>query len=253
LKPQLKTLDRILSKLGAGSRTEAVGWIRRGRVRVNGKTIKDPEHWADLGRDRFELDGKRLEAGRKVYLLVYKPKGYLTSYKDPEGRPTVYDLVKDLRGWIFPVGRLDLDTSGLLIMTNDAELAERLTNPEFHVPKTYLVKAATIITDEQLERLRAGIELKDGITRPAKVRRVRDSASKSFFEITITEGRNRQVRRMVEALDSRVLKLVRTAIGPLRIGDLAIGNYRKLRPEEVRMLGTAGKKHGVSNRTDGHS
>ena len=236
MKSQLKTLDRILSKLGAGSRTEAVGWIRRGRVRVNGKTIKEPEHWADIHKDRFELDGKRLEAGRKVYLLVYKPKGYLTTYKDPEGRPTVYDLVKNVKGWIFPVGRLDLDTSGLLIMTNDAELAEHLTNPEFHVPKTYLVKSATLLTDEQLDRLRAGVQLKDGMTRPAQVKRVRDGASKSFIEITISEGRNRQVRRMVEALDSKVLKLVRTAIGPVRIGDLVIGNYRKLRPEEVKAL-----------------
>jgi 23S rRNA pseudouridine2605 synthase len=239
LKSQLKTLDRILSKLGAGSRTEAVEWIRRGRVKVNGKVIRDPEHWADLGKDRFHFDGKPLRAERKIHLLLYKPKGVLTTYKDPEGRPTVYDFVRDVKTWIFPVGRLDQDTSGLLIMTNDADMAERITNPEFHIPKTYLVKAATLLTDEQLDRLRQGLVLKDGPTRPARVKRVRDSAQRTFFEITITEGRNRQVRRMVEALDSKVLKLVRIAIGPLRIGDLPIGTYRKMRPDEVRALAPA--------------
>lgn len=241
MKSRLKTLDRILSKLGAGSRTEAVDWIRRGRVKVNGKTVRDPEHWADLENDRFHFDGKPLRGERKVHLLLYKPKGVLTTYKDPEGRQTVYDLMKDIRPWIFPVGRLDQDTSGLLIMTNDAELAERITNPEFHVPKTYLVKTATLLSDDQLERLRQGMELKDGPTRPARVKRVRDSSSKTFFEITITEGRNRQVRRMVEALDSKVLKLVRIAIGPVRIGDLSIGSFRKMRPDEVKALQYAGR------------
>jgi 23S rRNA pseudouridine2605 synthase len=236
LKSSLKTLDRILSKLGVGSRTEAVEWIRRGRVKVNGKTIRDPEHWADLEKDRFHFDGKPLRGEKKIHLLVYKPKGLLTTYKDPEGRPTVYDLVQDVKPWIFPVGRLDQDTSGLLIMTNDAELAERITNPEFHIPKTYLVKSATLLTDEQLDRLCQGLVLKDGPTRPARVKRVRDSVNKTFFEITITEGRNRQVRRMVEALDSKVLKLVRIAIGPVRIGDLSIGHYRKMRNDEVKAL-----------------
>jgi pseudouridine synthase len=241
LKSRLKTLDRILSKLGAGSRTEAVEWIRRGRVKVNGKTVRDPEHWADLDNDRFHFDGKPLRGERKVHLLLYKPKGVLTTYKDPEGRPTVYDLMKDVKPWIFPVGRLDQDTSGLLIMTNDAELAERITNPEFHVPKTYLVKTSTLLSDDQLERLRQGVQLKDGPTRPARVKRIRDSSSKTFFEITITEGRNRQVRRMVEALDSKVLKLVRIAIGSVRIGDLSIGTYRKMRPDEVKALQYAGR------------
>ena len=233
---KLKTLDRILSKLGAGSRTEARSWIAAGKVAVNNKVIRDPEHWADLERDRFTLDGRPLREGKKIYILLYKPKGYLTTYKDPDGRPTVYSLIGSIHTWIFPVGRLDLDTSGLLLMTNDSELAERVTNPDFHVPKTYLVKCATLLTDEQLDQLRKGVDLKDGPTRPAKVNRVRDSASKSFFEITITEGRNRQVRRMVEALGSHVSKLVRIRLGPLTIGDLAIGNWRKLRPDELKAL-----------------
>ena len=211
-------------------------WIAEGRVGVNGRLIRTPDHWVDPGRDRITFDGKPVRAGRKICLLLYKPKGYLTTYKDPEGRPTVYDLIRDLDEWVFPVGRLDLDTSGLLLMTNDSQLAERITNPEFKVPKTYLVKTSTRLDDAQLERLRAGVELSDGPTRPAVVARIRDSANKTFFEITITEGRNRQVRRMVEAIDSRVLKLVRTAIGPIEIGGLEIGKHRPVTREELRSL-----------------
>jgi pseudouridine synthase len=140
------------------------------------------------------------------------------------------------------VGRLDQDTSGLLILTNDTEFAEHITNPDHHVPKTYLVKTSSPLTDEQLESLRNGLELRDGPTRPAKVTRIRDTAAKTFFEITNSEGRNRQVRRMVEALESSVSKLVRTAIGPIRIGHLNIGHWRYLTPDEVRMLRRAGAR-----------
>jgi len=232
----LKTLDRALSRLGFCSRTEAAEWIRSGRVRVNGRPQTDPEAWVDLDRDRITVNGRPLSAGRKVYLLLYKPKGYLTTWRDPQGRPTVYDLLGKMRQWIFPVGRLDLDTSGLLLMTNDSEFAELVTNPEYHVPKTYLVKTATQLSDEQVAALRRGVELKDGLTRPAEVVRLRDSSGRTFLELTITEGRNRQVRRMVEAVGSKVLKLVRTAIGPVRIGRLEIGKWRELTPAEVQAL-----------------
>lgn len=231
-----KTLDRALSRLGFCSRTEAAGWIRSGRVRVNGRPQTDPETWVEIGRDRIAVDGKPLFEGRKRYLLLYKPKGYLTTWRDPQGRPTVYDLLGRQREWIFPVGRLDLDTSGLLILTNDSEFAERITNPAYHVPKTYLIKTATLLDDAQVASLRRGVELKDGLTRPAEVVRLRDSSGRTFLEITITEGRNRQVRRMIEAVGSKVLKLVRTAIGPVRIGKLGIGQWRELTAQEVQML-----------------
>jgi 23S rRNA pseudouridine2605 synthase len=233
----LKTLERVLSKAGAGSRTDARKWIAAGRVAVNGAVVKSPDAWVDLERDRITLDGKKLAKERPSYLLLYKPKGYLTTYRDPEGRPTVYDLLPDRERYLFPVGRLDLDTSGLLILTNDTQFAEALTNPEFHVAKTYLVKASIHLTDDDLARLRRGIELSDGLTRPARdVHRIREAGGKTVFEITITEGRNRQVRRMVEALGGKVLKLVRTAIGPIEIGDLPIGGTRDLTAEEVRAL-----------------
>ena len=229
----LKTRDRVLSKAGLGSRTEARSWIGSGRVRVNGKLIQTPDHWVDLERDKVTLDGKPVGKAQLRYILLYKPTGYITSYGDPEGRPTVYDLIGKIEGFVGTVGRLDLDTSGLLLLTNDNLLAEALTNPETKVPKTYLVKASTLLTDEQLTQLSTGVELSDGPTRPAVVRRVRDSEKSTFLELTITEGRNRQVRRMLEALDSKVLELVRTTLGPLTLEGLKIGEWRELTAAEV--------------------
>jgi pseudouridine synthase len=232
----LKTLERVLSKAGVGSRVEARSWIHAGRVKVNGKLTRNPDQWVDLARDRVRLDDTPLVARERRYVLLYKPSGYLTTYKDPQGRPTVYDLLAGVGTFLSPVGRLDLDTSGLLLLTNDNQFAERITNPASHVPKTYLVKASVLLTDVQLQRLRDGIDLADGPTRPAIVRRVRDSARYTHFEITLTEGRNRQVRRMVEALDAHVLKLVRVKIGPLAIGKLPIGKWRLLTPTEVQAV-----------------
>ncbi len=232
----LKTLERVFSKAGFGSRTDARKWIGAGRVRVNGKVIQNPDHWVDLELDRITLDGKQLRSAAKTYILLYKPKGYLTTWRDPEGRPTVYDLLADAGKWLSPVGRLDLDTSGLLILTNDTDFAERVTNPEHKVAKTYQIKASTLLSDEQLEQLRRGVELSDGVTSPAVVNRLRDAAKYTFLEVIITEGRNRQVRRMLEAVGSKVLKLVRTSIGSVRIGELPVGKWRELTAEEVRAL-----------------
>lgn len=242
----LKTLERVLSKAGLGSRTEARRWIADGRAHVNGRVVRNPDHWVDLERDRVIFDRKPLRSATKKYLLLYKPKGFLTTYRDPENRPTVYDLLENFDSWVFPVGRLDRDTSGLLILTNDTQFAERLTNPEYKAPKTYLVKAAARLMEEQLESLRRGVDLSDGMTRPAEVSRVRDFGNYTHLEITITEGRNRQVRRMLEAVGSKVLKLVRTGIGPLRIGDLQIGKWRELSAAEVGML--RGRGEAVSRR-----
>jgi 23S rRNA pseudouridine2605 synthase len=226
----------VLSQAGIGSRKEARQWIGAGRVAVDGKKIQTPDAWVDPEHQRVTLDGKPLRAAKKVYLLLYKPKGCVTTYKDPDGRPTVYDLLKDVPEKVFSAGRLDLDSTGLLIFTNDGEFADRITSPESHVPKTYLVKASILLSDDQLDQLRRGVVLTDGPTRRAEVKRVRDSSSYTFFEITITEGRNRQVRRMVETLGAKVLKLVRTEIGSIRIGELQIGKYRPLTEREIREL-----------------
>ena len=228
----LKTLERVLSKAGVGSRTEARRWVGEGRVKVNGREEGDPNRWIDLERDVVLFDDKPLEKAERAYLLLHKPTGYLTTYKDPEGRKTIYDLLPDRDRYLFPVGRLDMDTSGLLILTNDTAFAERLTNPDFHVPKTYRVKASKPLSDEELDRLRTGMELRDGPTRPAIVNRL----TRSEIEITLTEGRNRQVRRMIEALDAKVHRLIRIAIGPITTGDLEPGATRALTAEEVETL-----------------
>jgi len=235
-KRPIKTLERVLSKAGLGSRTEARKWIGANRVKVNGKIIGTPDHWVDLERDTVTLDGKPVRASKRIYLLLYKPKGYITTYKDPEGRPTVYDLIQDAGQWVVPVGRLDQDTSGLLLLTNDTRFAELVTNPNYKIPKTYLVKTSTRLADEQIERLKSGVILSDGPTQPAIVKRIRDSVKYSFIEVIIREGRNRQVRRMIEAIGSKVLKLVRTEIGGVPIGDLPIGKFRELTAAEIKML-----------------
>jgi 23S rRNA pseudouridine2605 synthase len=232
----LKTLERVLSKAGIGSRTDARRWVGEGRVKVNGRVEGDPNRWVDLERDRVTFDDKPLEKAEAVYLLLHKPAGYLTTYRDPEGRPTIFDLLPDRDRYLFPVGRLDLDTSGLLILTNDTAFAERMTNPEYHVPKTYQVKASRHLGEEELDRLRNGLELRDGPTRPAAVTKLREPGGKTVFEITITEGRNRQVRRMVEALDAKVVSLARTAIGEITLGELKSGKTRDLTKSEVAAL-----------------
>ncbi len=205
-------------------------------MKVNGKLIQTPDHWVDIERDWVTLDGKPLEKQELRYILLNKPKGYLTTYKDPENRPTVYDLIPGLGQFVGTVGRLDLDSSGLLLLTNDNALAEGMTNPAYKLEKTYLVKASTLLTDEQLSQLANGVELSDGITAPATVKRERDSEKYTFLEITIREGRNRQVRRMLEAVGSKVLKLVRVRIGPLTLKGLQMGKWRELAPAEVIKL-----------------
>jgi pseudouridine synthase len=235
-KRPLKTLERVISKAGLGSRVDARRWIEDGRVSVNGRTVRDPDVWVDLERDSVRFDNRPLAVRERVYSVLYKPAGYLTTSRDRQGRPSVYDLIADVGTFVSPVGRLDLDTSGLLLMTNDTRFTEGVTNPASHVPKTYLVKASMRLDDAQLQRLREGIELSDGLTRPATVTRLRDSEKYTHVEVTLTEGRNRQVRRMVEALGATVLKLVRVRIGPIGIGALPIGEWRALSPREVEAL-----------------
>ena len=205
-------------------------------MKVNGRVIQTPDHWVDILRDRITFDDKPVEKQDFRYVLLNKPKGYLTTYKDPENRPTVYDLIPGLGQFVGTVGRLDMDTSGLLLLTNDNLLAEGMTNPLYKVDKTYLVKASTLLSDEQLSQLAKGVELSDGMTAPAIVKRDRDSEKYTFLEITIREGRNRQVRRMLEAVESTVLKLVRVRIGPLTLEGLPMGKWRELEPAEVIKL-----------------
>lgn len=231
----------MLSKAGLGSRTQARAWIAAGRVRVNGRRVTDPDTWVDPQRDQVALDGEPIQAAQRIYLALHKPAGYVTTRRDEKGRPTVYTLLRAGSPYLFSIGRLDLDSSGLLLLTNDAVFAERIASPDQHVPKTYRVTVPAPIHDDQLEALRRGMMLNDGPTRPARVRRLSDADGSVVLEITITEGRNRQIRRMLEAVDSAVLGLERTAIGPLGLGGLPAGASRPLTSAEVARLSASAR------------
>ena len=234
------TLDRVLSRLGWASRTAAREAIRAGRLKVNGRVVRDPECWVQPERDVVQLDGQRLKPARKIYLLFYKPKGVITSHGDPSGRKTVYDFLSSLGEegkWVAPVGRLDKDTSGLLLLTNDTEFAGFVTSPESHVPKTYLVKASGLVSDEIITGLNAGVEMKRGdFAKPSSVRRVEDRGKYTWLEVVLTEGKNREVRRMIETVGFKVLKLVRTRIGPLTLAGLEVGKWRELTRADVAAM-----------------
>ena len=231
------TLDRVLSRFGLASRTEARQAIRAGRLRVNGRVVRDPDTWVRPGPDVIQLDGALLKRARKIYLLLYKPKGVVTSHGDPAGRKTVYDLLRENSKWVSPVGRLDKDTSGLLLLTNDTEFADFITRPASEVAKTYWVKASGLMSDETIAQLATGVEIKPGDwARPRSVRRIEDRGKYTWVEVVLTEGKNREVRRMIEAVGFKVLKLVRTRIGALGLEGLKVGRWRELKPGEVAAL-----------------
>lgn len=227
------TLDRVLSRFGLASRTEAREKILAGQVKVNGRVVRDPDRWTDPHTEAIHLGSKRLRQARKIYLLFYKPKGVITSHGDPDGRKTVYDCLGPKVPWVTPVGRLDKDTSGLLLLTNDTDFANYVTDPASEVPKTYLVKANMLVSEDALALLAQGIELKPGDwARPRSVRRVEDRGKYSWLEIVLTEGKNREVRRLLEAVGLKTLKLVRMRIGPCTLEGLQVGKWRELSPSE---------------------
>ncbi|MBL8858428.1 MAG: rRNA pseudouridine synthase [Planctomycetes bacterium] len=246
--PRRRGLERILSKLGVCSRSEARRLIQEGRVKVNRVVIVDPEAWFDPERDEIQVDGRAVRAAEKLYYALHKPRGYITSRTDPNERLTVYALIESIGAWVVPVGRLDLDTSGLLLFTNDTQFADLVSSPASHVEKTYRVECSPRLDDAALQRLARGVELADGPTRPARVAEHTHRGPVSRFEITITEGRNRQVRRMVKEVGAKVEKLARIAIGPVQLGDLAAGTVRPLTGAEVRALIAAGQRAASTQR-----
>jgi 23S rRNA pseudouridine2605 synthase len=242
-------LQKIIAAAGISSRRKAEELITQGRVSVNGQIITELGSKADLEHDHIKVDGKLLQgAERHVYLLLNKPKGYVTTVSDPEHRPTVMDLVKSVGARIYPVGRLDWSSEGLLLLTNDGELASRLIKAASHVPKTYLVKIAGRATEEGIEKLRRGIRIgaKPGPRRmepihtaPAQVRLMKDAAN-PWYEVTLIEGKNRQIRRMFEEIGHHVEKIKRVRYGPLTL-DVEPGQFRELTPAEVSQLRRTGR------------
>lgn len=229
-------LQKLIAAAGLASRRQAEEWIAAGRVTVNRRPALIGES-ADPDRDRIEVDGRPLTAPeKKVYLLLHKPVGVVTTASDPEGRPVVTGLVKDVPARLFPVGRLDLTTEGVLLLTNDGELANRLAHPRHQVEKTYLVRVRGQMGETARGLLTQGVLLQDGVTAPARIDRLRQTASHTWFEITIHEGRNRQVRRMCEAVGLPVSRLMRIRFAFLTLGELKPGQYRHLTGAEAARL-----------------
>jgi 23S rRNA pseudouridine2605 synthase len=244
-------LARALSKLGYCSRSHAAELIRGGRVSLNGKIQRDPETPVSQRRDRIAVDGNAVEPQGRIYLMMNKPRGAVTTASDEKGRETVYGIMNmsapnrtrvkaEALPWLSPVGRLDKASEGLLLLTNDSEWGARIIEPETHLDKTYHVQVGTVADEEFIQALVRGVKAKDGeVLRAKQARRLRAGQKNCWLELVLDEGKNRQIRRIMEAMGVEVLRLVRVAIGPLQLGDLAKGNYRDLTADEKRILDRA--------------
>jgi 23S rRNA pseudouridine2605 synthase len=232
-------LARALSKLGYCSRSQAFGLIRAGRVRLNGRLVLDPEKRVLLGKDRIEVDGNKLGQAGMLYLMLNKPRGVVTTARDEKGRKTVYSLLPDYteKDWLAPVGRLDMASEGLLLLTNDSIWGARIASPDAHIEKTYHVQIGAVAGQELVDHLQKGVRTFEGDSLAAKRASVlRPGKKNSWLKIVLDEGKNRHIRRMLSELGIEVLRLVRVAIGEVRLGDLPKGKARPLTNEEKDAL-----------------
>ncbi len=230
-------LQKILSKAGHASRRHAEKLIMEGRVKVNGVVIKNLGFKADPRKDHIRVDGKLIGTFEpKAYLVLNKPRGCVTTLDDPLGRPTIRDFLHGEKKRVYPIGRLDFDSEGLIILTNDGELHHRLTHPRYGIPRTYLVKVKGIPDVEAMRRVRDGIVLDDGVTVSAKVHIVKRLKKNSWMRWTVYEGRNRLIKKMCDAISHPVIRLRRIRYGPLTLGDLKLGKYRYLTSKEIDEL-----------------
>lgn len=230
-------LQKMIAGSGLASRRKAEQLIAAGRVTVNGKVVTELGTKVDPSRDHVKVDGKHLSAAQPfVYLMLNKPKHVMSTLNDPGGRPTVKDFLHGVSVRVFPVGRLDFDSEGLMLLTNHGELAQALLHPRYHVAKTYLIKVKGILTDEEILQLERGVKLEDGMTAPAQVKKISKAEQNSWLEITIREGRKHQVKRMLESVDHPVIRLTRVKMGPLSLGRLESGAFRFLTDREANTL-----------------
>lgn len=230
-------LQKYLASCGVASRRMSEEIIKSGRVAVNGQIVTEMGVKIKIGTDKVTVDGKDITPEEEhVYLMLNKPEGYVTTAHDPQGRPTVLDLVAEVPQRVFPIGRLDVDTEGLLFLTNDGELAYRLTHPKFAVPKVYHALVTGKPSEDKLDRMRNGLKLEDGMTKPCTVKVIRRYNHKTMLEITISEGRNRQVRRMCQAIGNPIIELERVKIENIELSQVKRGQYRKLTLEELAPL-----------------
>lgn len=229
-------LARALSKLGYCSRSQAAELIRAGQVKLNGVVRRDPETYAHLGKDRIEVNGAPVASSTKIYVVLNKPRGVVTSASDEKGRETVYAYLPKSLPWLAPVGRLDKASEGLLLLGNDPEWAARITDPASHLAKTYHVQVRGVPDAQTLQRLRAGVTDRGETLSARSVELLRAGEKNAWLEIVLDQGRNRQIRRMLAALDYEVLRLIRVAIGSLALGELAKGAWRRLSTAEIAAL-----------------
>jgi 23S rRNA pseudouridine2605 synthase len=230
-------INRILSLAGIASRRMADEMISAGRITVNGRVVRELGSKASWGQDSIRVDGKEIpKPSDRTYLILNKPFGYICSLKDPEGRAIVTELLKGVPQRVYPVGRLDFNTLGLLLLTNDGDLSHRLTHPRYHVPRTYKAIVEGMITEEALQSLRKGVMLEDGFSGSSNASLIDRSGGKSVIRISVTQGRNRLVRRMIEAVGYPAVHLIRTGFGNLNLGNLKPGQYRYLEPDELSDL-----------------
>jgi pseudouridine synthase len=233
----MERLQKILSQAGIASRRASEKLMLEGRVTVNGVTVRELGSKADAARDDIRVDGRRIKVvERHRYLLLNKPRGYVTTRSDPQRRPTVIDLLRGVREYVYPVGRLDYDSEGLLLLTNDGDLANRLLHPSFGIEKEYLAEVAGTPTTAALARLRAGVELDDGRARVRSVRIVDARGERAQLSLVMTEGRKREVRRLLASVELPVARLVRLRVGPVRLGRLRPAEVRALSAEELLAL-----------------
>lgn len=233
------SLERALSKLGFASRSHARALVLSGRVSVNGRAVADPALRVDPARDRLAVDGKPVRAAERIYLALHKPPGVVTTAADERGRVTVYSFLPPGFPWLGPVGRLDRESEGLLLLTNDSRWADRIIAPASHLDKVYHVRIDRAPDDALLRALTAGVRSGDDVLAARRAGVLRAAAGEHWLEVVLDEGKNRQIRRMLERLGVRVLRLVRVAIGPLQLGALAPGGVRPLTPDEKRALDAA--------------
>ncbi|MFQ5899978.1 MAG: pseudouridine synthase [Thermodesulfobacteriota bacterium] len=241
----LDRLQKVLSRAGVSSRREAEVLIRQGRVTIDGKTVATPGSKVDVFSQEIRVDGEIIKTSeRKVYLLLNKPRSYMSTLKDPEGRPLVTDLVDSIRQRVFPVGRLDYDTEGLLLLTNDGDLAYTLTHPSKKVEKIYLVKVKGVPPPESVKKMEKGLYLRDGKTLPARIILHKKTKQNMWFKVILIEGKNRQIKRMFTAIGHPVLKIERTGFSFLRLEGLKPGGHRNLTAKEVKRLKELHEKKG---------
>ncbi|MBQ27781.1 MAG: pseudouridine synthase [Nitrospiraceae bacterium] len=246
-------IQKIIADAGISSRRAAERLLLQGRIMVNGQIINELGTKVDPSQDHIRVDGKLIPQSQpKVYMILHKPQGCVSTMHDPEGRKTIKDFFRTSSLRIYPVGRLDFNTEGLIVLTNDGDFAAQLLHPRYHIPKTYVAKVSGVLSDQNIAQLQKGVMLDDGMTAPCRINKIKKLPTSSWLEITLFEGRKRQIRRMMESVGCSVIRLKRIGFGSLRLGTLPPGQTRPLEPEELAQIRTVLTRSSKRSRPGTH-